>query len=292
MVQKDNLDILGTIEDRFEKLSPQLQIGARYILDSPADVAVYSMREIASRAAVKPSTMVRLADKLGFENYNLLRDAFRSRYADPTGGYAARARHLQMRAQVTAENTLVDEMLTAEQGNIQKTLEGISDLDLEDVARELLAANVVHIIGLRKCYPLAIFFQYATRIFLKKSRLISGQAGMFREEIMAIEAGDMVVAAAFDPYTRETVEAVKQAQDVGAKVVAITDAKVSPLATCANHTFIVANRSPSFYRSLTGAMVVAQSLVAAILTLSGEEGVKALEETDQQIRGQNTYWNN
>ena len=96
MQNQENSDILKAIADKFLELSPQLQQGARFILDAPNDVAVYSMREIASRAEVKPSTMVRLATRLGYLNYNALRDEFRKRHSETSNGYAARARRLQL----------------------------------------------------------------------------------------------------------------------------------------------------------------------------------------------------
>ncbi|MBE7638519.1 SIS domain-containing protein [Sneathiella sp. P13V-1] len=290
MERRQGSDILREIEGRYGGLSPQLQMGARFILDSPRDVAVYSMREIAARADVKPSTMVRLANKLGFDNYVELRDEFRRRYSEQSSGYAARARRLQLR-NVGDEDSLIADMMGAEVSNIQNTLSGFDDTDLEAAARNFLNARRVHVVGLRKCYPIAHFFKYATRVFFKDCRLIQGNAGMFPEEMEQIGRDDILLAAAFDPYTRETVEAVRYAQKVGAKTVVITDNTVSPLAAGATHLFVAANASPSFYRSLSGALIIVQALVAAIVTALGEPAVEALEQSDKGLRRNNTYWN-
>lgn len=290
MDRRQSSDILREIEGRYEGLSPQLQMGARFILDSPRDVAVYSMREIAARAEVKPSTMVRLANKLGFSNYIELRDEFRRRYSEQSSGYAARARRLQLRT-VGDKDSLIADMMSAEVSNIQNTLDGFTDADLEAAALDFLKAKKVHIVGLRKCYPIAHFFKYATRAFFNDSHLIQGMAGMFPEEMEQIGSDDILLAAAFDPYTRETVEAVKYAHSVGAKTAVITDTTVSPLAAGATHLFVAANASPSFYRSLSGALIIVQALVAAIVTALGDPAVQALERSDKGLRRNNTYWN-
>ncbi|MCG8490032.1 MAG: MurR/RpiR family transcriptional regulator, partial [Sneathiellales bacterium] len=180
----------------------------------------------------------------------------------------------------------------AEIENIDRTYGSISDSLLEKSAAACVNADRVFVVGLRKCFSVASFFHYATRVFFQNSKLVQGCAGLFREEIEGISGKDLVVAIAFEPYTRETVETTNLAKERGCKVIAITDSSVSPLAKNADFVFLVANRSPSFYRSLSGALSVAQALVAAIVTHLGESAVQALEQSDASLRASNTYWYN
>jgi len=292
MHSEDKTDLLREIEARFEHLSPQLKQAARYVLSAPDDVALYSMREIAGRASVKPPTMLRLANKLNYISYNDFRDAFRQRISVPPSGYAARARRLQVHQSKTGHSGLVAEMSEAEHYNIQHTFDQINAVDFSVAAQHLINADRLFIVGLRKCFSLATFFHYATRVLLKNTQLITGAAGMFREEISQISSKDVVLAIAFEPYTFETVEAVNAAKKAGATVVSVSDSTVSPLAKSADFTFIAANRSPSFYRSLSGALMILQTLVAALVTELGPDAVDALDGSDQKLREFNTYWKN
>jgi len=61
----DGLVVL--IRERFPDMSPQFQIGARFLIDFPGEVPVQSMRSIAAGAGVQPATLVRLAKALGYE---------------------------------------------------------------------------------------------------------------------------------------------------------------------------------------------------------------------------------
>lgn len=288
----EGVDLIHLLESQFESLSPQLKIAARYIVSAPQEVAVYSMREIASRAQVKPATMVRLANRFGYENYNTFRDTFRESVTPPASGYAARARELQLRRDRKAASGLLSEFREAELENIERTYSDITDSALEKSAAACVDAEKVFVVGLRKCFSVASFFHYATRVFFRNSKLIQGCAGLFREEIEGITEKDLVLAIAFEPYTRETVETTKLAKERGCKVIAVTDSSVSPLAKNADFVFLVANRSPSFYRSLSGALSVVQALVAAIVTHLGESAVQALEQSDASLRSSNTYWYN
>ena len=79
----------------YPSLSRQLKKCAAYILDHPSDVATLSMRQVASRAEVPPSTMHRLARTLGFDTYNEFRDIYRNGVSDFSIGYPQKAGELQ-----------------------------------------------------------------------------------------------------------------------------------------------------------------------------------------------------
>jgi DNA-binding MurR/RpiR family transcriptional regulator len=285
-------DILHKIEQQYEELSPQLRLAARFALDSPDRIALYSMREVAARAEVLPPTMLRLARRLGFETYNEFRDMFRARITPEMGTYAARARQLQLRSGLGSGRGLPEEVVDADTRNIEQTFLEIDDTALQGAATCFIEARVIHIVGLRKCYPIAFYFHYATRMFFPAARLIEGRAGLYGEEIARIGKHDAVLVVAFDPYTKETVQAAKRATETGARLIAISDSVVSPLAEGADYLFLAANRSPTFYRSLVGAMSLIQALVAAIVRQLGDEAISKLAVSEAELRDSKTYWQN
>lgn len=290
-MSENNTDILKMIETRFDGLSPQLRVAARFALDSPDRMAVHSMREVANQVNVMPATMSRLAARLGFKSYTDFRNRFRDRILPETGTYAARARQLQMRSSTAASSVFLKEMAETDTDNIERSFSQSEECAFQSAAESLINAEKIYVVGLRKCYPVAYFFHYATRHFFPDSMLLEGKAGLFGEEISAIRPTDVLLAVAFDPYTKETVQAVNAAQQEGAAVISITDSKVSPLAERATHLFLAANRSPSFYRSLVGAMALAQALVAAVVNELGQVAVQKLEVSELKLRKNNTYWN-
>ena len=91
--------LVGRIESAFDTLSGQLQRAARFVADHPAEVAMHSMRRVASQAGVAPATMLRLARRLGLEDYETLRGICRDVVRRGTDGspFAQRGRALQSR---------------------------------------------------------------------------------------------------------------------------------------------------------------------------------------------------
>ena len=74
----------------FDALSGQLQSAAQFVLDRPHDVALKSMRDQARAANVKPATMTRPVQHLGFQGYDEIRELYAG--AIRKGELATRAR--------------------------------------------------------------------------------------------------------------------------------------------------------------------------------------------------------
>jgi len=91
----------------FPKLSRQLKKCAAHILEHPSEVATFSMRELAKRVGVPPSTMNRLAKALGFSNYEEFRALYRDSINDQSAGYSFE----QGQVQVVARESEFDHAL-------------------------------------------------------------------------------------------------------------------------------------------------------------------------------------
>src|SRR5690349_22306894 len=90
-------EVLEAVREAFPALSRQLQLGARFLVDHPEDVALCSMREIAGRAGVQPVTLVRLARHLGFDGWPALRQRFIERIRETVPSFSRRAADLIQR---------------------------------------------------------------------------------------------------------------------------------------------------------------------------------------------------
>ena len=282
-------DATARREESFSSLSPQLKIAARYVLDMPEEVALHSMREVAQNAGVQPTTMLRLAKSIGFRGYAEFRDTFRDRLRGANASYAARARQLQTRNAEDGQGKLVEEIISADMANISQTFANASAGEIAAAAETLAHARRISVIGLRKCFPVAFYFHYATRMFRSGVELVQGYAGTFADDLAGLGPEDCMLAISFQPYTRETAEGVQLARQAGVKLVVITDSPVSPLAEGADHVFVVANSSPSFFRSLVAAMSLVQALVAFLVAHGGEEAVEALGVSEKRRHALRAY---
>lgn len=282
-------EIIRRLSDSFAKLPPQLQTAARYILEHPEDVGLISMRSVAKEAGVKPATISRLSKALGFSEYEQLREPFRQRLRSREPGYASRLRDVQRRGAGDA-HALLDELRAQDIDNLQRTLADENYPVLLAATETLLASRRVYVLGLRGAYSTAFLFHYAYQLFRDNSKLLAASAGIFADQLRGISAEDSMLVISFPPYTQLTIDAVSYAAEEGVKIIAITDSEISPAALAASHTIITHHKSPSFYQSFTAAMAVSQALITLLVSKTGGDAVKIVEEAEKQLSRISAYW--
>ncbi|MBT3238575.1 MAG: MurR/RpiR family transcriptional regulator [Rhodospirillaceae bacterium] len=277
------------IADAFPDLSPQLQVAARHVLDRPDDVALMSMRALAASAGIHPSTMVRLAKAFGCDSYKKFRTPFQERLRVLPKGYLARARSLQERG-TEGEETLTQEVLSANLANLRDTFSINSFEKFEASAQAISNARRVYVVGMRGVFPVAYFFHYTYSMFRDNAVLLDSRGGAFSDDLRHFGKDDVIFAISFAPYTFETVRAVEFACEHGGTAIAMTDSPVSPLAKNAEHVLIVKNESPSFYHSVAAAVTATEELIALMMVEGGQQALKSIEESEQQLEGFQAYW--
>ncbi|WP_341889258.1 MurR/RpiR family transcriptional regulator, partial [Variovorax sp. YR752] len=248
---------------RFDELSPEQQRAARWLQGHEATIALHSMRSAARQAGVSPATMTRLAQRLGFDGYEALRQPARRRLAAQAApsAYAERARARQ-RSGAAARDRL-DALNGAQQANVASVAARNGDGTIEAAADALLHASRVFFLGLRVCHGLAFHLHYGWGLLKANGTLMNDLGGTLADHALQIAPGDLLVAISQAPYTRRTVEAVALARRQGAAVLALTDSPLSPVARGAQHLLLFDTDSPSFFHSLTGAQALAESLLDA-----------------------------
>ncbi|NKB48799.1 MAG: SIS domain-containing protein [Alphaproteobacteria bacterium] len=285
---------LTHLREVYDFLSPQLQDGARYILERPDEVAFTSMRQLAERAGVQPATMVRLAQKLGLDGYESLREPFRDELRKQPSGYGRRARQLQertgRRSGGRALNHLAGEMMSADRENLSLTLQAIGGDGLAATSTVLAKSRRLYILGMRSLYPAAYYTHYACSLFRDHVVLLDGPGGTFSDGLRGISDDDAVLIFSLEPYTSDVVEAATYAVETGADVVAVTDSLVSPLAALTPHLLLVGTDGPALFKTVVPAMAVAQALVAQMLAQGGQSALDAVAESERQLGRFETYW--
>jgi DNA-binding MurR/RpiR family transcriptional regulator len=274
--------------DAYRELTPELQKAARFMLENPEEIGLNSMRTVARKAGVKPATVSRLSKALGFTRYDALREPFRERLRKIEPSYARGVEDLQQRA--ANSRNLFEELREQEIRNIEQTLSLENYSALDDAAEMLHESRRIYVLGLRGAHAPAFVFHYAYQLFQENSRLVDTHAGIFADQLRGIRKGDSLLVVSFPPYTQLTIDAVHYATEAGARIIAITDSLVSPVASEAGHTILVRNKSASFYHSFTGALTVVQALIMLLVAKKGGDAVDIARQAERQLSKVSAYW--
>ena len=264
---KDVEKLRSEIVRRYDRLSPRLKQVAQFVLDHPNDMGLQTLAVIAERCKVQPSTVVRFAKAMGYDGASDMQRLFRDEIlaAAPSPSYAERIRQLAKRSDVIDRLQPHDLMLEFADSNIialEHLKESIRRADLEKAVSLIRSAPAVYIIGLRRSFPVASYLAYALRhVDDKRTYLLDGVAGMLAEQSSMVRAKDLLIAISFRPYAQETAEITEQARARGARVLALSDTRLSPVAREADVVFETKDAEVRQFRSLTASLCLAQTLV-------------------------------
>lgn len=270
------------IDQAFESLSPELQRAARWLQTHPTALALHSMRTSAREAGVSPATMTRLAQRLGFEGFEAMREPFVQQLAD--GAAVAPRRVAGGAIEVAAQ------LNPLQQANVGSVLLLNTTSALQAAADDMLQARSVCFLGLRVCHGVAFHMNYVYGLLASNGNLITDAGGTMVDQITRLGRDDLLVALSQSPYTRQTVEAVQLAHEQRTAVLAMTDGALSPVARRAQHVLLFETATSSFFQSVAGAQALAEALIATVAERGGARTQARLRSMQEHLRRTKAYW--
>ncbi|MEX2649612.1 MAG: MurR/RpiR family transcriptional regulator [Alphaproteobacteria bacterium] len=250
----------------YTRLSPVLRRIATYALDHPNDMALETIAVLAGRAGVQPSSLVRLAQTFGYDGFSDMQWVFRARLREQTPSYADRIRGLRTRHRKNGRSNpdaIIEEFSDAAIAGLQHLRENMDTSALERAVDLLAKAEVIHLLGLRRSFPVVAYLNYGLSHLGLRSCLLDSVGGMLREQLQAVGKKDLLVVVSFRSYAPEVVEAVETLAPV-VPVIALTDSALSPIARLATVTLEIHEAEFEGFRSLSVQMCLALCLLVSL----------------------------
>ncbi len=265
----DSVDaFLSAVAAQYEALPRQLKAVAQHIEANKARMVVTRITDIAKACRVQPSAVTRFAQRFGFSGFSELQDLFRRSFREmtaPAASYARRIRSMVSQGWLRDDpGGVMRQLLLANQGAIEEFMLQLDDGTLKQAVGLLFNAGDIYVAGVRRSLPPAAYLTYLLQHTAKRVIHVNGLGGMFSGQMNSMRKGDLLVAFSFQPYGRETRTCAQTAKARGARILAITDSAMSPLAAGASATLLVKEASAFSFRSLTNTMCLCQGLFIAL----------------------------
>lgn len=273
-----SITILDRLSEEWERLTPEAQKAARYVLENPADVGVSTVREIAEAANVKPNTFVRMARQVGFEGYDDFRAPFREAIRKGGVSFPDRARWLQDIRKSGEIGGLYADMIDAAARNIEETFATISEDALKAAAEAIWASRQVFTLGVGVNNANARNFTYLASTGMTQFHSIPRPGSTATDDLAWADNRDVLIAMTMKPYRTEVVEAVRIARDQDMTVIAISDSPASPIILQAQHGFTVAVDTPQFFPSSVSTIALLETLLSFVIAVASDEIVERVEK--------------
>ena len=270
-------EVIKKLLAEFENLPGQLQLCARYIIDHSHEVGLQSMRTLALNAEVQPNSFVRLARHLGFDGYEAMRERFRDFVRGGVGSSPDRVRWLHEMDREGGSAAIFGSMAQACLDNTEKMFAQQSVQDLDKAVDWMINARRVYVLGLGLAYPLAYNFWYVARMGFDHFVLSPRHGSLPSDDIVRMDENDCLLAMTFQPYRRDTLDAVRLARKSGAKVIGVTDSSAATLCREADLGLVSPTHTPQFFHSNSAVTALLESLCALLVVRGGETATASVE---------------
>ncbi|MYW92978.1 MurR/RpiR family transcriptional regulator [Amycolatopsis rubida] len=264
-------------------LSPALDRVLQTLITNPKIASYGEVGDIASRAQVNPSSVVRCAQALGFEGWPALQRELRAKYL----------------ASLTSEETFQTRRkgpLGPGHSAFQQDIQNLKDA-LESVEPAEIDAVIRRIAGSARVVVAA------TGTFAAPGQVLAHLGSALGYPITAETRGAVHLSAALTGFGPEDtlvvltawrpigdlVRSARLARHRGARVIAVTDLRRGPFAELADHILVVPSEGVSFFQSVTAATSLMYGIVDGLANVDVDRTREQLAAAQQSWEILQTY---
>jgi DNA-binding MurR/RpiR family transcriptional regulator len=258
----------GEIARQHPRFSDRLRQIAEFALEHPTDMALGTVAEVARRAGVQPSAIVRFARALGFAGFTDLQQVFRSRLVDSVApSYKDRIAGLRRNGRFRDGNdprTILTRFISEGLVALESLRDAVTDRDLSRAITVLGAAHTIYVLGLGGSFPVAAHLSYVLRKMGRRVALLDGLGSALGEQAVAATPQDALVAISFRTYNPDTARVFPELVARGIPAVSITDSLLSPIVEGAEVVFEIPDMPEAALRTMVAPMSLAQALAVGL----------------------------
>jgi RpiR family carbohydrate utilization transcriptional regulator len=270
----------GGLTSWMNHLSPRRQELIRPVLENPREFVLLSVRAGAAKLSTDPATLVRIVQRMGFENYR----SFQNYLHDLSIANATSFDGMQESGKASAD---IPDYLNATMEQDVRNLNAIrTKLDtkrLASVAKRIHGARRRLILGGDLAENLVHYFEHHLTV-IGLPVFTATSVGRSLHITRSMGPGDVVIAISFRKGLRHTVEGMQRARNNGAYCIGITGTYVSPIARFADEFFVAPVESHSYIDSYVAPISLANLILVACANYDREASLALLKEAAKEQR--------
>ncbi|BBH18847.1 RpiR family transcriptional regulator [Paenibacillus baekrokdamisoli] len=271
---------LLNIRSHLNGLTKTEQIVAQYILDNPQDIIYQSVTELAERAGVGETTVLRLCRKLKFQGFqdfklSLAQDLVKT------------IDHLHKEVSEEDDSQTLTQKVTATHiQTLEQTRELINPVQLSEAIALLYNARVICFFGVGSSGLTAMEAAHSFSRIGKPSRASTDTHFQAMEASM-LSNSDVAVGISISGSAKDTIENLNLAKKTGAKIIAITSNARSPITKVADVVLLMVARENPLQGSSLAAKISQLAIIdilnVAVSLRTKEQALKFREITAKAI---------
>lgn len=227
---KENVvEFLIAIKDSLPNKQKQL---CSYILENNRDVGLLTVKELAEKANVGTTTVMRLIKELGYSSFF----KFKKDFYDIQLDYSDKWENVQKSFgnDNESENEAYKTLSSVGKEGINVIEQSLTPYIVENfnIAMDLIAnAEIINLLGLRPYKAVALYMEMLMGEFYSNTRQLSHDSETMIDRILQFNKNEVLILFGFAPYTQRTIDAAALAYKKGVPIILITDHLSCPIAS-------------------------------------------------------------
>ena len=275
------------VSGRTPELTPTQRKVLDFILKQPEHAVFLTATDLAQNLNVSDTSIVRLAQTLGYAGYPDLKRRLRE-YVQPRITTVDRLGETVRRVESVGD--VLSDVLSKDLNNLKITMEETDPEIFTRFVEEMDEARRIFIIALRSTHCLGMFMTSALRFLGREVVPLTPGTGEMWDQLRDLGQDDVLIGFAFPRYTKVTVEVMDYARDQDVRVLAVTDGELSPLNRSAHYSLTVPYGIESYIESFTAALSLVNALVTALAFTSRADNMQTLREMENVWEREGVYW--
>lgn len=263
-----NKSLLAIINEQKAHFSKGQKRIADFITEHYDKAAFMTASKLGNTVGVSESTVVRFATELGYDGYPKMQKAMQEMIRDKLTS----VQRIDVTQSRINNGSVLEYILNKDIERIRRTLEETSEDDFKNAVDAIARAKTIYIFAVRSSAALASFLGYYYSLIFENVKVISnyGETEIY-EKLFRISSEDVIIGISFPRYSNAAIQAMTFAHRRGARVIALTDSRSSPLVAVSDDVLIAKSDIASVVDSLVAPLSMINALIAAtVLKLDTE----------------------
>lgn len=227
--EKNIIDKLIAIQSSLPNKQEEL---CSYILENYQDIGLLTVKELAERAGVGTTTVMRLIKALGYDSFFDLKKEFYHSQINQSDKWVNVQKSFGSK-QNSTHNTIT----SVGQENIRLIQSSINSQLVEnfELAMNLIEnSSRINIVGYRTYRGIAIYFEMLLAEFHANVQQLSHDSESMIDRILQCKQDEVLIIFAFSNYLQRTIDAAAVAKEQGVQIILITDQLSCPISEFAD----------------------------------------------------------
>jgi DNA-binding MurR/RpiR family transcriptional regulator len=276
--------VLDRVREHGSELTPAERRVANVVVANPQIIGFGTVADLAEAAGTGAATVVRLANKLGYDGYADLQDAVQRDLSGQLRPAAERIRGQQSLDDADGLRRHAD----AEQANVVHTLAQVDADALRDVVHHLVdSAREVLVLSGTASRGVAIQFVNDLEQLRGGVSMLDGNQVDIHRTLALTGGAFTILTVDVHRYDRWVVDTLRTVRTVAISdshrppwVVALTDSVLSPLASLADRTFVISAESAGPFDSHVGTLALLDMFVVGVAAAERDRATGRLDRLE------------